>query len=320
MESPLTNPKSNLKPLILPVELQSKSSISTDIDKFPFLRGFSNQIPFFSWTSPETFSSSAQTFHLNSGKPRTFPVPRTKNSSQKMTRKMTGFNDHLLEIQKRTKHNKSFNFKEKKVFKMRCRDNCLHSVEVFYKTENEVIVRFLDKCPKKSETLLNPAFCKKDNIILEFFKFCSKFKNNSNMVNLFAGSLSKRNSFDCPINFENIRNCMMDFFKNKSIRVSSSKMNDFENLYFGIFILKKNFVHWSLEDIDLEKLQNSETKKRKEHFLKFILKKLFKYLNNQNLFFFGNKNKEIVERMKEIFFEGGSKGKKKIPHAIEWKI
>ena len=290
-------------PLILPPELQSKCSDSTDFDGIsPGLRySQSHFSPYF--RKNFDFQRTPSLFVKSEG--QTMPKHVIKKPiAQKNMKILSRGKDHLLEIHNLVKHNKSGIEEKKEIFKIRCKKNCLHTVEVTRLNGEEVLIAFVDGHFKEPELHVRPSNLNKNNIIVEFFKFCNMFKDINKLTYLFSGFLKKKNNFQCVINYENIRNLMMDFFKNKPLANANYHLNDFEYLYFGIFIIKKNFNNWSIDEFDLAQLQKSETKKRKEHFLKFILKKLFKYLNLKNLHFFGEKNKEIIERMKMIFFEG----------------
>jgi hypothetical protein len=303
------------RPLILPIELQSKSSESTDIDAFSFQRRFQREfVSPFSRGHGMNFNMQSSLFMRSEGyiKPKPIRKPTANFKNMEIFSKQ---NDHLLQIQGFGKHNKYGVQTKPKIFKMRCKKNCLHTVEVSPLNDNEILIKFLDDHSRDPQIHVNSSHMKQDNIIVEFFKFCNSFKDINKVTYLFSGFLNKRNKFQCHINYENIRNLMMDFFKNKPLINSDYQLNDFEYLFFGIFILKKKFNNWSIDSFDLDKLQKSDTKKRKEHFLKFILKKLFKYLNLKNLHFFGEKNKEIIERMKMIFFEGTKRNGKRDPNS-----
>ena len=294
-------------PLILPFELQSKSSDSTDIDANSHRLFLPPNLISPLWNVPTQSALPYSSFLMKSGAPRIFAPQSQSPEMLHKKQMMETHNDHLLDFPEFVKHNNFGLQQKRKVYQIRCKNNCMHSVVVWRKKENEVLYQFVDNQVKNSKVSVPRSQVDKSNIIVDFLQFLANHKNATNMVNLFSGRLKSRNGFQCQINYENIRNCMMDFFKNKPLKDSLEQLNDFEYLYVGIFILKKNFNDWSIENLDLKLLQNSETKKRKEHFLKFILKKLFKYLNNQKLEFFGEQNEEIIEQMKSIFFEGSNR-------------
>ena len=310
----MTAPFFKKMPLVLPPELLSTFSDSTDTEAMSYrYHGFPHKFvtPFWNDFNLSPKQSLKMSTEINDSK-RMNKIMSTSVSPPKMSH-LCSDNQHLLDLDVIAKHNNFCANQKKGIFNLRCKKNCLHTVEITFLNDNEVIVRFLDKFAQIGKVQIERSLVKKRNIVLEFMRFFGLFKDPNKLSHLFGGYLNKRNRFHCSINYENIRNCMMDFFKNKSIDESVHQLNDFEFLYFGVFILKKNFNDWSADKFDLNKLQRSETKKRKEHFLKFILKKLFKYLNAKNRNFFGKKNKDIVQRMKSIFFEGIKRNPKRDP-------
>ena len=170
-----------------------------------------------------------------------------------------------------------------------------------------MIVTFIDNQRKIPEICLYEPKIKSINIVLEFSKFSTILKISKKQINLFIKILERRNNYKFSINFKNIYQIMIGFFQNKPLRDWTLDLNDFENLFLGVFIIKKKFLQWSDKEYNLISLQQSKTKKRKEHFLKFILKKLFKYLKNKKLSFFGKNNENITQQMKSIFFETTNK-------------
>jgi hypothetical protein len=296
--------KKNHRPLQLPIELQSKSSDSTvadgprqrDMPSLPSIFPYRHPQPL----RPKTFSG----VFLSSGKTRAMErVPGTMFLDPKMQR--PGWvTDHFLNLDLSQERNKNEERCSKQILKMRCQKNCMHTIEVLRKGENELVIKFVDQHHKKTKMVIPNEERNHGQIILEFVKLETDLKEKEQKVRLFSGRLSKRNKFKFEINYERLRECMGSFFKNKPMGDIMKELNDFEYLFLGMFILNKRFVDWSMESFDLNVLQVSETRKRKEHFLKFLLKKLFKYLTTQGHEFFGKKNKEITDRMKSIFFEG----------------
>lgn len=304
-------------PLQLPIELQSKSSNSTFDDALPGPFGaflpplMEPKFPAHLNLRPRPRADSR--LLLRSGKPREVPANfKTVASAQQLSPKNWEM-DHVLDLRGHRARNKKGGACSRQILKMRCRQNCLHMIEVTRTASDEILIKFLDGHGHKPRINVPVGQSKRGQIVVEFINFNLGAEKPEQKVRLFAGRLCKRNGFECKINYERIKRCMQAFFKNEPLEEAIRLLNDFEYLYMGMFLLKKNFVDWDPENLDLLRLQKSETRKRKEHFLKFILKKLFKHLNTQNRDFFGDKNKKIIERMKSIFFEGSRRQKFKDP-------
>lgn len=315
-------------PLVLPPELVSNVSDSTDSEPagFPFGRFAPKFVPPF-WGD----------FHISPAKPspREASLGKSHWSPMQASRLSTAHSahpkpfsprpphcpeNHVLDLSRLARGNRLNFCPQKMIFPLRCARNCIHKVEATYLAPGEVILRFLDEDKRPAEIAMEPSLKKRRHVVLEYLRFVAlvrdaKLPNQSRqspknkakakrLVMMFTQQLGERNRFAFSVNYEHVRNAMMDFFKNKPVKASLGLLNDFELLFFGVFLLKKNFADWSDERFDLAKLQRSETKKRKEHFLKFLLKKLFKHLSAKKQHFFGDKNKDITDRMKSIFFEG----------------
>lgn len=299
--------------LVLSPEFQSHFSDSTDTEVLSGrIRRFPSKImpPF--WNEYNRSQSKFNKMTTTSD-----DLPRTDDSGCRAKCSVLGRDgcsrkNFMLDFDEIAKNNK-FGMDKKKIFKLRCQENCMHMVEISFLNQNEIVLRFLDDSAKTGQIQMESPLVKRPNIVVEFMKFQAKFKAPGKLAYIFGGLLKNRNGFQCKIDYERIRNCMRDFFKDRCASHSLGQLNDFELLYFGIFVFKKNFTKWSRDAFDIARLQKSETKKRKEHFLKFILKKLFKYLNAQNRHFFGDKNKEIIQRMKSIFFEGARRNSRRDP-------
>lgn len=300
--------KKQHQPLQLPIELQSKSSDSTigDSRRTQNLSSLNSIFPFRNVRSKskndsEVFLSSGKTRVLEPGIQSRILGPNIQSSGY--------VTDHFLNLDLDVEHNKNGNTCSRQILKMRCRRNCVHTIEVLRKGKDELIVKFLDHNLKTPKVLVSGVESSRSQIVLEFVKLEVELKDFEHKERLFSGRLNKRNGFRFQMDFERLTQCMKSFFKNKPMEGILKTLNDFEFLFLGVFILNKRFVDWDTETFDIGLLQVSETRKRKEHFLKFLLKKLFKYLTTQGLEFFGKKNKEITERMKSIFFEGSRRKK-----------
>ena len=260
-------------------------STSTDIDNYSNL---SNILP-----SPEVYRSKSNRVTGLS------KISKIEDDFCSM-KSMGNFNDHVLKL---ISDHSTTQEGDKKIFKLKCKKDCLHKIEVVYLRKGEVLINLVDENVSQKHAFLRPSLINTSDIVIEFFQFLNDFKNVKPAALLFSGRLRKRNNFQFEINYERIRTALISFFQYQDIEKATAKLNDFEYLYLGIFVFKKNFVKWNMQGLNFRVLQRSETKKRKEHFLKFILKKLFKYLNSQKLYFFGDQNKKINDRMRSIFFE-----------------
>ena len=144
---------------MLKVELRSNLSDTTDIEKKSCLPSLPNQM--LQSQSKEFVKSQSYKNPLSFNPVHQKPsiVAKRSDENENTDYNMSRFNNHLLEIEKTSKHNKIYGLGKKKRLKIKCRDNCLHTVEVFYKKENEVIVKFLDDCCKKSEFFIDSSIC-----------------------------------------------------------------------------------------------------------------------------------------------------------------
>lgn len=112
----------------------------------------------------------------------------------------------------------------------------------------------------------------------------------------------------CPgpfsVNPEKIRMFLLLFFQNKTLRPVLKEMNPFEEVFVSILLLKKDYRFVPKDHVSFAEMQVIETQKRKEHFVKFILKRLIKKMaRRRETSFFGPKNREALEIMTKIFFE-----------------
>jgi hypothetical protein len=203
-----------------------------------------------------------------------------------------------------------FENKTKKLI-FECDKTDQHQMEISYVSKRAFLINLKSEknSPELGNVFLDPPLLSKSDIAVEFFQFNSDFKQSKWKELMFAGRLKKKNNFKIAIDYNLLELTLKAFFQMKNIGPYIANLNDYEYIYVSIFLFKKNFVNWSNYDIDFYKLQSSRSKKRKEHFLKFLLKKFFKYLSDQKLYFFGDKNCQIKNRMKSIFFESNKRRK-----------
>ena len=162
---------------------------------------------------------------------------------------------------------------KKKNFKLQCNKKCENKMEIKPLGKRAYFVNF--KNERADSTIpniyLGSSFISKCDIAVEFFQFASDFKNVESKELMFSGRLKKKNNFQFSIDYQLIEMTLLSFFKMKNIGPFMSKLNDYEYIYIAIFLFKKNFLKWSSYNIDVYELQKSTSKKRKEHFLKFLL-------------------------------------------------
>jgi hypothetical protein len=201
--------------------------------------------------------------------------------------------------------------KKKKKLNLQCDKKCGHQMEVNYLHKDAFLLNMKGKRNELSppNIFLNPPLFSRSDIAVEFFQFSSDFKDSKWKELMFAGRLKKKNNFKFGIDYQLLEMTLLAFFQMKNIQAYTKKLNDYEYIFISIFLYKKNFLKWSSYNIDFNELQFSKSKKRKEHFLKFLLKKFFKYLSGQKQDFFGEGNSKITNRMKSIFFESNKRRK-----------
>lgn len=203
------------------------------------------------------------------------------------------------------------NESQEKLFNLECDKNLNCRMQVNKLSKDCYFLTLKDKnklCADPFMTM-HPSFFDRSDIAVEFFQFASDFKSSKCKELMFAGRLKKKNNFKFEIDYQLLEMTLLSFFQMKNIAPYISKLNDFEYIFISIFLYKKNFVKWSNYNIDFNELQRSKSKKRKEHFLKFLLKKFFKYLSLNKKDFFGENNSKITNRMKSIFFESNRRRK-----------
>lgn len=129
--------------------------------------------------------------------------------------------------------------------------------------------------------------------------------------------ISRTESFS--LDTEKIRMFLLVFFQNKPILEISSRLNSFEEIYISILLLKKDYKFKEGNSVSFSNMQILETNKRKEHFIKFILKRLIKKLGrDESTCFFGEKNSEALNIMTKIFFEGVRRNNDSPAYETEW--
>lgn len=217
-------------------------------------------------------------------------------------------NDHMLKISNFIQNKDG---QKEKCFDLKCGKRCSAEMEIKLLKKNMMLLNVKNNYPNAPmpNIFVNPKFFSQADIAVEFFQFFSDFKTSKWKELMFSGRLKKRNNFKFTIDYNLLEQFMLNFFQRKDISTFVPQMNDFEYIFVSIFLYKKNFLKWSSFQIDFYELQYSESKKRKEHFLKFLLKKFFKYLSSKKKDFFGEGNSQITKRMKSIFFESNRRRK-----------
>lgn len=153
-----------------------------------------------------------------------------------------------------------------------------------------------------------------ENTLLETWKIFKKIKfkrktpevKNIKKRMLQEMLIQSREKF--RVNIELIRTFLHKFFKRQSLFETHKKLNIFEETYVSTLLLKKCFKISDSGDLRFETLQRAGTSKRKEHLIKFLIKRIIKEMNKDPmLHFFGPNNIELRNFLIAMFFERSGK-------------
>ena len=162
--------------------------------------------------------------------------------------------------------------------------------------------------PSKSEIQTQQPARDKDYLRIVWTIFRKISVPNKKEILRLQKSMLEEELQKCPgpfsVNPEKIRMFLLLFFQNKTLRPLLKELNPFEEVFVSILLLKKDYRFMKADHVSFSEMQVIETQKRKEHFVKFILKRLIKKMaRRRETWFFGPKNREALDIMTKIFFE-----------------
>lgn len=95
----------------------------------------------------------------------------------------------------------------------------------------------------------------------------------------FISSIKREyNNYTKKFRFDLIKDFFIKFFQNKKIINELEECSDYELTFILAILYKKNFDDFNLNELNIFELQSSKVSKRKDHLIKFLLKKIFKYI------------------------------------------